>query len=157
MKRIIHRSSAILATLCIGTFFVASIVVELFGNPQMITTVKHLIVFPGLFILVPSIALTGGTGFSLAGKRKGGLMDTKKKRMPLIAANGLLILVPSAIFLNYLASKQDFTLLFYLIQGLELIAGGVNLALMSLNMRDGLILTGKLRQPRNKRPRNELG
>ena len=149
MKQVIHRSSAILATLCIGTFFVSSIVVELFGSPEMIATVKHLIVFPGLFILVPSIALTGATGFSLTGKRKGGLIDRKKKRMPFIAANGIIILVPAAIFLNHLAANQDFSLLFYIVQGLELIAGGVNLTLMSLNMRDGLKLTGKLRRPKS--------
>jgi hypothetical protein len=147
MKRLIHRISAIIATLCIGTFFVSSIVVELFASPDMVATVKRLIVFPGLFILVPSIALTGATGFSLTGKRKGGLVDIKKKRMPFIAMNGLLVLVPAAIFLNHLASAYSFTWAFYLVQGLELIAGAINLTLMSLNMRDGLKLTGKSRYP----------
>ena len=145
MKQIIHRSSAIIATLCIATFFISSIAVELFGGPEMIATVKRLIVTPGLFILVPAIALTGATGFSLSGNRKGRLIDAKKKRMPFIAANGLLILLPSAIYLNHLASGHDFTLFFYLVQGLELLAGGVNLALMSLNMCDGLKLSGRLR------------
>ena len=145
MKQLVHRSSAIIATLCIGTFFVSSIVVEIFGSPETIATVKHLIVFPGLFILVPSIALTGATGFALTGKRKGGLIDRKKKRIPFIAANGIIILVPSAIFLNHLAANQDFSSVFYIVQGLEFIVGGVNLTLMSLNMRDGLKLSGKLR------------
>lgn len=149
MKQIIHRSSAVIATLCIATFFSSSIIVELFGSPEMIATVKRLIVTPGLFILVPAIALTGATGFSLSGMRKGRLIDAKKKRMPFIAANGLLILLPSAIYLEHLASIHSFTLSFYLVQGLELLAGGINLVLMSLNMRDGLKLSGRLRQTRN--------
>jgi hypothetical protein len=148
MKRLIHRITAIVATLCIGTFFVSSIVVELFGSPDMVATVKRLIVFPGLFILVPSIALTGATGFSLSGNRKGGLIDIKKRWMPFIAMNGLLVLVPAAIFLNYSASQYSFTWSFYLVQGLELIAGAINLTLMSLNMRDGLKITGKWRRPK---------
>jgi hypothetical protein len=62
--------------------------------------VKSLIVTPGLYILIPAIAATGGSGFFLSMTRKGRLVDAKKKRMPFIAANGLLILVPAAIFLD---------------------------------------------------------
>jgi hypothetical protein len=35
--------------------------------------------------------------------------------------------------------------MFYLVQGLELLAGAVNLALMGLNMRDGLKMSGRFR------------
>jgi len=146
MKQLVHRTAAITATLCIGTFFISSVFVELFGSPAMIATVKSLIVTPGLFILVPAVAITGGTGFSLAAKRKGGLIDKKKKRMPFIGANGILILLPAAIYLDHLAASGQFEMSFYLVQGLELFIGGVNFVLMSLNIRDGFKLSGRFRQ-----------
>ena len=146
MKQIIHRTAAITATLCIAVFFSSTLAVELLGSQDSIATVKRLIVFPGLFILIPAIAIAGGTGFSLGGGYKGRLIDSKKKRMPLIGANGLLILLPSAIYLDRLAATGSFDISFYAVQGLELVAGAINLTLMSLNIRDGLRLSGRLRQ-----------
>jgi hypothetical protein len=64
--------------------------------------------------------------------------------MPLIAGNGLLILIPAAFTLASLASHAPFGSLFYAVQAVELIAGAVNLALMSLNIRDGLRLTKRI-------------
>lgn len=73
-------------------------------------------------------------------------MQTKQKRMPFIAANGILILIPSALFLSFKAQTGAFDTGFYAVQAIELIAGAVNIALLSLNMRDGMRLTGKLRR-----------
>lgn len=143
MKRAFHLIAGVLATLTIATFFVSTILVELLGSTDSIVTVKRLIVIPGLFILVPAIAATGGSGFSLSKARRGRLVDSKKKRMPFIAVNGLLVLIPCAIFLDLWASKGSFDTRFYLVQGLELAAGATNLVLMGLNMRDGLRLTGR--------------
>jgi hypothetical protein len=145
MKNIIHPAAAVIATLCIATFFTSTILVELLGSDESIATVKNLIVMPGLFILVPAIAVTGGTGFTLSKNRKGRLVETKKKRMPFIGANGLLVLLPAAIFLDQWAMSGTFDTRFYIVQGLELIAGTTNLTLMSLNIRDGLKMTGKRR------------
>lgn len=146
MKQIVHRTASIVATLCIATFFASSVLVELFGSLELVTTVKSLIVKPGLFILVPAIALTGATGFSLSSNRRGKLVDKKKARMPFIALNGMLVLLPAAIYLNMLAAAGEFGSTFYLIQGIELIAGATNLSLMSLNIRDGLKLSGRLQR-----------
>lgn len=145
MKRIIHRSAAIIAMLCIATFFISSIAIELLGSNEGIATIKSLIVLPGLFILLPCIMITGATGFALSKNRSGNLISNKKKRMPLIAVNGIFILIPAAIFLNQSASSGDFGSTFYIVQSVELIAGALNLFLMGLNMRDGLKLSGKLR------------
>ena len=144
MKKTIHKLGAITATLCIGVFFLSTLFVELFGSQEAIATVKSLIVMPGLFILVPAVAVTGATGFASSKNRKGRLLEAKKKRMPIIGANGILVLVPAAIFLDQWAASGALDTRFYLLQGLELIAGAVNLVLMSLNMRDGLRLGGKL-------------
>jgi len=144
MKSKIHLIGAILSTLCIGSFFTSSILSELFGSPEFIATVKHLIVLPGLLILVPAIAITGFTGVVLSKDRKGLLVANKKKRMPFIGANGILILIPAAIFLNQLAASGSFGMKFYIVQGLELVAGASNLFLMGMNIRDGLKMKGKL-------------
>lgn len=77
--------------------------------------------------------------------RHGRLVDTKKRRMPFIAANGLLVLVPCAIFLNRWAAAGSFDTTFYVVQAIELLAGPINLVLMALNVRDGLRMAGRLR------------
>jgi hypothetical protein len=129
----------------IATFFLATILVESFGSHEAVAAVKSLIVLPGLFILVPAIAATGGSGFYLSKSRKGRLVDAKKKRMPFIAANGLFVLIPCAIVLDRLAAAGEFNTAFYTVQALELVAGAANLTLMGMNIRDGLTLNGRLR------------
>lgn len=143
MKRNVHLVASVLATALIATFFLSTVLVELMGSAQAIAAVKRWIVFPGLFILVPALAVTGGTGFALSKQRSGRLVEAKKRRMPFIAANGLLVLVPCAIFLHLWASQGLLDTRFYVVQALELCAGALNLTLMGLNMRDGLRLTGK--------------
>ena len=81
----VHLVAGLLAPLCIATFFVASLGVELFGSHAAVAQVKSLIVTPGLWILVPAIAAAGGSGMFLGRTRKGRLADAKKKRMPFIA------------------------------------------------------------------------
>ncbi len=146
MKSKIHFIAAIIATLCIATFFSSTIIVELFGSAESVAKIKSFIVTPGLFILIPTMAMVGGTGFALSKNRVGRLISDKKKRMPFIAANGLLVLTPCAIFLNNWAAVGSFDSTFYIVQGIELLAGAINLTLMGMNMRDGLKMTGKLRR-----------
>lgn len=138
----IHLVAAIVATLSIVSFFTATLFVELFGSVESIAEVKRLIVSPGLFILIPAMAITGGSGFVSAKGMRGGLIANKLKRMPFIVANGILVLVPCAIFLNQWASVGLFDMRFYVVQGVELVAGAINLILMGLNIRDGLRMKG---------------
>lgn len=145
MPKQVHFIAGLLTTLTIATFFLSTVIVELLGSPEDVATIKSLIVLPGLFILVPAIAATGGSGFFLSKFRQGRLVETKKKRMPFIAANGLLVLIPCAIFLNRWASAGTFDSTFYLVQSLELLAGAANLMLMGLNIRDGLKMSGRFR------------
>ena len=146
MKPIIHLIAAFTATLCIATFFTSTLIVELFGTHETISVVKNLIVMPGLFILIPAMAITGATGFTLSKVKSGKIVKKKLKRMPFIAANGLLVLLPAAIMLNLWAASGLFDSRFYIVQGIELMAGAVNLTLMSLNIRDGFKVSGKLRK-----------
>ncbi len=143
MKTRIHSMMGFLATALIATFFLSSLVVELVGDEAGIVLVKQMIVY-GLWVLVPAMAVTGLSGRAVTGQRQGRLIQTKMQRMKLIALNGLFILLPCALVLNSLAAAGSFELTFYLLQGLELAAGAVNIGLMGLNIRDGLRLTGRL-------------
>ena len=88
---------------------------------------------------------TGGSGFFLSRNRGGRLVAAKKKRMPFIVANGVLILLPAAFFLDSRAAVGDFDSVFYAVQAAELLAGATNLTLMGLNIRDGLKMSGRFR------------
>lgn len=136
----IHAMSATVALLLIASFFSATLLSEIFASQQQITTVKNA-VFYGIWLLIPAMAVTGATGARLAGKARKGLIGKKMKRMPIIAANGLLILTPAAIYLRHLALAGDFGAIFYAVQVLELLAGATNMTLMVLNFRDGLKVT----------------
>lgn len=69
---------------------------------------------------------------------------SKRRRMPFIALNGLLVLVPCALFLHAKAASGEFGSVFALVQAIELVAGAANLVLMGLNLRDGRALTGRV-------------
>ena len=145
MPKRAHLIAGILAPLCMATFFLSTLGVELFGSHQAVAQLKSLIVTPGLWILVPAIAAAGGSGMFLGRSRKGRLVDAKRKRMPFIAANGLLVLLPCAIVLDRWAAAGSFDTPFYIVQAIELLAGATNLTLMGLNVRDGLRMAGRLR------------
>lgn len=143
--RRIHLAAGLLAPLCIATFFAATVLTELFGSHDAVARLKSLIVTPGLWILIPAIAAAGGSGMFQGRTRPGRLAQAKKRRMPVIAANGLLVLLPCALLLDRWAGAGAFDARFYAVQALELVAGAANLALMGLNVRDGLRLAGRLR------------
>ena len=140
----VHKVMALIAMLCVAVFFSSSVIVELAGDAQAVALVKSLIVMPGLFILIPAIALTGITGNVLAKQRKGRLVTVKQQRMKMIAAAGILLLVPCALMLNQWAAAGEFGRGFYMLQAAELLAGATNLLLMIMNARDGRRLSGSV-------------
>lgn len=147
MKKL-HAFTSIIAFFTIASFLVSTVLVDLFFNHETIAKIKNLIVLPGLFILIPAMAVTGATGFKISKGRKGKLIGKKKKRMPFIVLNGILFMVPAAIVLDMWASTGQFGTKFWVIQLVEIIGGVINLILLSMSMRDGLILTGKLKLKR---------
>lgn len=146
MPKLAHLIAGLVATLCLVTFFVSTVLVESFGSHAAVAQLKALIVTPGLWLMIPAMAATGGSGMFLSRSRQGRLVDTKNKRMRVIAANGLLVLVPCAIVLNRWAAGGAFDTAFYAVQAIELVAGAANFALMGLNIRDGLRLAGRLKR-----------
>ena len=143
MKTRVHAIAGGLALLTIITFWVSTVVAEIFASYETIALVKGLIL-KGMFVLIPAMMIVGGSGMSLGAKRQDATTLRKKRRMPIIALTGLLVLLPAAFYLEAKASAGAFGTWFYLVQLVELIAGGSNISLMALNIRDGLTMTGKI-------------
>lgn len=140
MLKIVHPVAGMIAILTIATFWLATAISELFLPEAAVVAVKTAIPW-GFLILIPALAATGGSGFAWSKGQRQGLVGAKLKRMPFIALNGLLILIPAAVFLASKARVGEFDTTFYVVQALELIAGAANLTLLGLGMRDGLRLT----------------
>lgn len=145
MKPVIHAGAGAVAMLCILSFWLATAISEVFLGTEAIVAVK-LAILQGMWVLIPAMAITGGSGFALSRGRSGRMVEAKKKRMPFIVLNGLLILLPSAFFLAHKAGSGEFDAVFYSVQVLELAVGFVQLTLIGLNFRDGLRLAGRLRR-----------
>jgi len=136
--RRIHPVAGAAAFAIIAAFWLSTVAVELAGDAAAVAAVKEA-VLRGLVVLIPALAATGASGFRLARGRtgRGGPLDAKRRRMPVIAANGLLVLVPCAVILAAWAQAGRFDAAFYAVQAVELAAGAANLALIGLNIRDG--------------------
>jgi hypothetical protein len=144
MKSKLHGLFGAVALLCITTFWISTVVSELLMDQANVIAVKNA-VLNGMWLLIPSMAATGGSGFSLSKGRSGRLVGVKARRMKIVAANGFLILLPSAFVLASWANAGRFDGRFFALQGVELLAGAVNIGLLALNMRDGLRLSGRLK------------
>ncbi len=147
MKTKIHAIAGGIGFVMIFLFWTSTVTSELLASHEAVATVKALIL-KGMFILIPAMAIAGGSGMAMGRKRKDALTKAKKTRMPVIALNGLLILVPAAWFLAGKAAAGEFDSTFCTIQVIELIAGAANLTMMGLNIRGGLRMTGRIRKPR---------
>ena len=134
--------AGVTALVLVGTFWTASAAVELFGSSDAAVGVKTAIAW-GLLILVPAIAATNVSGLRGARRRTGSgrqlpkLLVRKQQRGIAIAAIGMTVLVPCALWLAWRANAGLIDGWFHVVQGIELVAGAINLALLSLNARDG--------------------
>lgn len=136
MKTKIHAIAGVIGFITILLFWASTFFSELLASHETVYIVKTMIL-KGMFVLIPAMIVVGASGMNLGRKRKDVQARAKKKRMPVIAINGLVILVPAAIYLQAKASQGDFDTTFYAVQVIELIAGASNLILMGLNIRDG--------------------
>ena len=144
MKHRIHAVAAMLTLLFLAAFWMSTVVSELFLSASAVAQVKIAIAY-ALWGFLPVMMLTAASGFLMGGKGRHPLLLAKRRRMPFIAINGLLILVPAAVFLSLRAQAGLLDRAFYGVQALELAAGAANLTLIGLNIRDGLRL-GRLRR-----------
>ena len=143
----LHPIAGVIGFVTILTFWLSTVTSELFGSTAAIAAVKETIPW-GFLVLVPALAIAGASGFRLGRASSDPQIVSKKRRMPIIAANGIFILIPAALYLAMLASRGAFGTVFYAVQAIELLAGAVNLSLMALNIRDGFRLTAGRRARR---------
>ncbi len=151
----IHRIAAIIAFLAILVFWSTTAIAELLGDKAIIVLVKQGIL-AGMVILIPAIITAAVTGNRLGGKSRAPAAVAKRRRMPVIALNGVLVLVPAATFLAFRAAEGSFDAWFVAVQAAELAAGALNFALMGLNIRDGMILSGRMRRAA-RQPKHSTG
>ncbi|TPW31778.1 hypothetical protein FJU08_08540 [Martelella alba] len=142
MPKIAHRLAGGGAMLLVAMFLTATLTSELLIGQTAVPGVKRAILF-GIALLIPLLIITGTSGLSLARRMKGPAIRAKLIRMRLIAANGVLILLPAAIYLDHKAEAQQFDLAFVTVQFLEIAAGLIQLTLLTANMRAGLRLAAK--------------
>lgn len=148
MLKRLHPIAGLTGFLVISTFWLTTVMAELFGSIEQVIFVKQAIPF-GFLALVPALATAGASGFSMSRKWADPRVLRKRRRMQIIAANGILILAPIAFSLAALAARHDFGVGFYSLQAIELVAGATNLVLMGLNIRDGLRLSGRWARPQS--------
>ena len=127
----VHLVAAVGAVAVIVTFLTSSAVTELIGTPGEVRLLRHGIML-GLPALIGCLATAALTGRRLGGQSRAPVVRRKQRRMQLIAAAGLVVLIPCAVVLNYRAMGA--------LEFVELAAGGLNLALLVLNFRDGRAL-----------------
>ena len=147
MNKIIHPVAGAVAILTIATFWFSTASSELFASRSVVIAVKTTIPW-GLLILVPALIAAGASGFALADGRRVGLIGAKIKGMPFIAGNGILILIPSALYLAFKTKAAEFDGWFYAVQLLELVAGATNITLLGLNFCRSLSVQSHQRQQR---------
>lgn len=138
-----HRFAGIGAFLLITSFFFSTIYVEIFGDLQEILVVKRYIV-RAILVLGLLMPIAAFSGTKLGGKVRHKVLKQKTKRMRWITINGIL-LITFAIVLYYRAKAGIFDTIFWSVQVAELILGFSNLVLMGMMIRDGLILSGKIK------------
>lgn len=136
----IHMSAGFGAMALIALFWTSTVVSEVSGGPALIAATKTMVLY-AMPVLVLAMAATGISGARLAGSSRAPVIARKKRRMAIIAANGIGVLVPSALFLAWRAGTATFDMWFYAVQALELAAGALNFTLLLANARTGRRMT----------------
>jgi len=145
VKAKLHAAAGGVAMLTILAFQALLWRAEASGYPEDILAARVAILWGVALVLVPAMAGAGISGAVMGRGWKRPEIAAKTRRMRIIAANGLLVLLPLAIALWWLASKGMVEERFFWLQRLEMLAGLVNLAVLGMNMRAGLRLRGPAR------------
>lgn len=140
MKAILHAAAGGVALALISLFWSATLVSELFGTAEAVAQVKTGILW-AMAGLIPAMMAAGISGVVLGKGWRSPAVTRKMRRMRIIAANGLCILLPSAVFLALRAQTGNLDVWFYAVQALELTAGATNIWLLAQNMKDGISLS----------------
>ena len=139
---VLHGVAGAVALLTIATFWLSALTAELVLSTAGVVAVRTAILYAVPMLLVAMIA-AGASGTRLAGRSKAPVIVAKRRRTMLAAVNGLLVLVPSALFLGVRAQAGLFGAPFAIVQVVELAAGAVNIVLLTLNMKAGIAMRAR--------------
>ena len=142
-----HLAAAVGALALIVTFLVSSTVTELIGTTGDVHLVRRWIVF-GLPVLIGCLATAVLSGRRLARNARAAAIRRKQRRMRIIAAAGIVVLVPCALILDNLTASASAGGVVTALEIAEILAGALNLTLLVLNFRDGRGLTRPRRPAR---------
>ena len=147
----IHLAAAVGALTLIATFLLSSAVTELIADAADVHRLRQWIVF-GLPLLVGCLVTAALTGRRLARNSRAPVIRRKLRRMQIVAATGIVVLVPCALILDGLTATSAASGVVSALEITELLAGALNLTLLALNFRDGRGLT----RPRRPARRQEM-
>ncbi len=140
IKVMIHGLAATMALALVASFWLATLISEVFLDAAAVLWVKQTIVHYGLALMVATMAVTAMSGLALTRQRAPTVASAKRKRMPWLAMNGLLCLLPAAIFLYFKAAAGEFDGWFIGVQILELGMGLGQMVLLGRNHIAGVRL-----------------
>lgn len=142
-----HAAAGTLALLTILGLqgFVA--LAEASGYPADLAQARGTALWVVGLVLVPAMVATGVSGARLGRGWRGPWVATKLRRMKIVAALGLFVLVPLAVALWWLAARGWVDGRFHLLSRVESLAALTNVLLLGLNLRDGLRLRTAPRKP----------
>jgi len=147
LLRSIHGAVGCLALATIVAFMTCTIWAEWLSDPAAIVKVKTVILW-SLPLPILAMASTGLSGLGLGGHVPRGLAADKVARMKIAGPNGLLVLTPCAVFLARKAQSGQLDAAFWAVQAVELLAGALNITLLTLNLRDGLRMAARRKTAR---------
>ncbi|QQA43537.1 hypothetical protein [Pelagovum pacificum] len=139
---LVHGVAGAVALLTISTFWLSALTAELVLTTAGVVTVRMAILYAVPALVIAMVA-AGASGARLAGRSKSPVIVSKRRRTMLAAINGILVLVPSAVFLGIRAHAGHMDATFSVVQLIELAAGAVNIVLLTLNMRAGLSMRAR--------------
>jgi hypothetical protein len=142
-----HLSAAVGAIAIITTFLLSSTITVLIGNAADVHTLRQWVVF-ALPLLVGCLAAAALTGRRLARKSRAAVIRRKQRRMQIVAAVGIVVLVPCALILDGLTAGASNGGVVSALEITEILAGAANVTLLALNFRDGRGLTRRPRPAR---------
>ena len=138
----IHGIAGAAALLTIMSFWISALAAELILTTAGVVAVRTAILY-AVPVLVISMIAAGASGARLAGRSRAPVVVAKRRRTMLAATNGLVVLIPSAVFLGLRAQDGLLGAPFALVQVVELIAGAANIVLLGLNMKAGLVMRAR--------------
>lgn len=141
----LHAAAGALSMITIAGLQVWLALGETSGYPDDIAAQRQGALWVMGLVLIPALMAAGGSGAWLGRGWRSPLAAAKARRMKIVAALGIGVLVPLAVAvaLGWLAANGMIEGRFMLLQRIETLAALTNLLLLGQNFADGL----RLRRP----------